>query len=339
MTSEKGAFVESNGHVAVIGLGNWGTALAQHLAVRGEQVVGWTVQEEVVRSINEERRNACYLSDVTLHQNLRATGDLSIIKGASLVLIALPSAALEQMIPQLQLGPDSLVVSAVKGLHLETQRTPLQLLELHCPSKRLVVLSGPSFAADVVRQKPCGVVAASKDASAAREVAERFSGSGMRVYISNDPLGVELGGILKNVIAIAVGVCDGLELGDSARAGLITRGLAEMIRLAEAMGADPRTLSGLSGLGDLTMTSTSDLSRNRRVGLLLGKGESLTAIIDRIGSVAEGVRTAPIVLQLAAQYGVDMPITTQVSHLLNGNSTPTQLVERLLSRPLKNELE
>lgn len=324
--------------VAVIGLGNWGTALAQHLALKGFDVLGWSVDKPVVEGINNSHRNPLYLPHAELSPRLRATEKLEDVFERNVFVFAVPSKFMAQVLPALRLKPKSVFVSVVKGIDPKTLDTPLQLAAQSLPAEiPLVVLSGPSFAIDVVRQKPCGLVAASRDEQAARAVAELFSGDSMKVYTSHDPLGVELGGIVKNVIALAVGVADGMQLGDSARAGLITRGLAEMMRLAEAMGADVLTLSGLSGLGDLAMTATSDTSRNRTVGLRLGRGESLSSIVSSLGSVAEGVTTAPLVLELAKRHSVEMPITEQVDKLLKGERRPEELVRALVSRPIRKE--
>ncbi|MBX7142964.1 MAG: NAD(P)-dependent glycerol-3-phosphate dehydrogenase [Oligoflexia bacterium] len=324
--------------VAVIGLGNWGTALAQHLAVKGLDVLGWSVDQPVVQGINAQHRNPLYLPNAKLSERITATNDLEAALGCATIVFAVPSKFMAQVLPKLNLRAPSIFVSVVKGIDPSTLDTPLQLAAQHLSSDvPPVVLSGPSFAIDVVRQKPCGLVAASKDETAARKIAELFSGDCMKVYVSGDPLGVELGGIVKNVIALAVGVADGMQLGDSARAGLITRGLAEMMRLAEAMGADVMTLSGLSGLGDLAMTATSDTSRNRTVGLRLGRGESLSQIVSSLGSVAEGVTTAPLVLELARRCKVEMPITEQVEKLLKGERRPEELVRALVSRPIRKE--
>lgn len=216
--------------------------------------------------------------------------------------------------------------------------TPLQYLEERIKAPLSYgVLSGPSFAKDVVQGRPCGVVAASRDETTARRIAELFSSESMKVYVSLDPLGVELGGAVKNVIALAAGLSDGLGFGESARAGLITRGLAEIMRLAEAMGAKRETLAGLSGLGDLSMTASSPTSRNYTVGFRLGKGEKLSDILFDLGSVAEGVHTAPIVMKLALRYSVEVPICEQVNQLLLGKSTPKELVRNLMARPLRSE--
>ena len=326
--------------VSVLGLGNWGTALAHHLASKGISVLGWAIEKEIIRGINEEKRNPRYLSDAPLNSELRATGDLAEALRAPVLVVVLPAAVLVEFLPKIKAAPGTVIVSATKGLESKSLRTPLQFAkDLFGSAYNLAVISGPSFARDVVRQKPCGIVAASANEAVARQVAELFSSQAMKVYMSTDPLGVELGGITKNVIAFAAGVSDGMGMGESARAGLITRGLAEMMRLATAMGADRQTLAGLSGLGDLAMTATSDLSRNRTVGVRLGRGESLQAIIDSLGSVAEAVTSTPLILRLGEKYKVDMPITSQAAKLLRGEASPEQLAKELIARPLKREFE
>lgn len=323
---------------AVVALGNWGTALGHHLACRGLDVLAWSNDPEIVDAVNCRHRNPKFLSSAALDPRLKATLDIGRLQAAHIVVVALPSEALPEVLPKLKVSSDALVVSAVKGLVGNDLLTPLQYFE-KCGLGGFghVVLSGPSFARDIVRQLPSGVVAAAMQEEPAKKVADIFSNEAMRVYTSLDPLGVELGGIVKNVIALAVGVCDGLELGDSARAGLITRGLAEMMRLADAMGAQKLTLSGLSGLGDLVMTATCDTSRNRTVGLRLGRGEPLRQILDSLGSVAEGVSTTPLVLKLAEKVGVEMPITAQVARLLRNEGTAAELAKALIARPLKRE--
>ncbi|RMG41293.1 MAG: NAD(P)-dependent glycerol-3-phosphate dehydrogenase, partial [Candidatus Dadabacteria bacterium] len=303
--------------ISVLGLGNWGTALANHLAQAGYLVTGWSIESDIVESINKNHINCRYQSGTTLSSNLRATSELVEALDNQIIVLVVPSDALSDVLPRVNLEEGSLLVSAVKGLEKSSLKTPLQYARQVLGDKvKLSVLSGPSFAVDVVAGKPCGVVAASEHEEDARLTANIFSHGNMRVYISTDPLGVELGGILKNVIALAAGISDGMGLGDSARAGLITRGLAEITRLAVAMGANEKTLSGLSGLGDLVMTASCDTSRNRTVGLRLGRGEKLQKIIDTLGSVAEGVKTAPLVMQLAENYGVEMPITFEMSRVL-----------------------
>ena len=317
--------------VSVLGLGNWGTALANHLANNNCAVTAWSLEAEVVEGINSSKRNPRYQSEVDLHESLTATLDLEQALENETIVLVVPSSALTEVVPKLKLKDGSVVISAIKGLEMEHSITPLTYIEqILKDSVKLAVLSGPSFAYDIVRGLPCGVVAASKFPEVAKDTAELFSAGSMRVYTSDDPLGVELGGILKNVMAIAVGVCDGLEFGDSARASLVTRSLAEMTRLAVALGANAKTLTGLSGLGDLVLTATCDKSRNRTVGLRLGKGQSLPMIIDSLGSVAEGVRTTPIVLKIASRLGIEMPIASEVAKLISGEVKPQHMAESLL---------
>lgn len=326
---------------SVIGLGNWGTALAHHLARRGFDVVGWSANERITRGIAGENRNPVYLSSVSLDPRLRTTSDLKEALAADSIVLALPSHALGELAQHLpMISKSATIISGVKGVVGETLRTPLQYVKDCNPElERLVVLAGPCFARDLVMNRPAGIVAASTDKAAAFAVAQAFSCATLKVYTSGDPLGVEVGGIVKNVIALAAGVSDGLELGDSARVGLITRGLAEMTRLAIAMGGHVRTLSGLAGLGDLTMTATCDVSRNRTVGVRLGRGESLPQIVATLGSTAEAVTSTPLVLELARRYKVEMPITAAVAGLLHGDTSPGELAYALINRPLKSEFE
>ncbi len=334
--------------IGVVGLGNWGTALAQHLAANGHKVIGWSSDSKIVEGINQSRLNPRYQREVALSENMKATSSIEDLVGSSFLIIALPSHALADAVKLFSsssatallsdISSSTVVVSAVKGLEHDTLQTPLQFLAANLKGNNsYVVLSGPSFATDVANCRPVGVVAASVDEEAARSVAELFSIGSMRVYISVDPIGVEVGGVCKNVVALAAGVCDGMQLGDSARAGLITRGLAEITRLAVAMGAERQTLSGLAGLGDLAMTASSLTSRNYTVGYRLGKGESLEVIVKTLGSVAEGVISTPLVLRLAKQHCVEMPIAEVVNLLLEGKISPRDLVHRLLSRPMKRE--
>ncbi len=326
--------------VSVLGLGNWGTALANHLGRKGLPVLGWSNQAEIVSAINANHLNPSALKNISLSDNFRATSNIEDTFDSEFIVLAVPSKALSDVVPKLKISGAHTLVSVIKGMELATLLTPLQFIASKLPGEiKSCVLSGPSFADDVTAGKPCGVVAASKDESVARAVAELFSGDTMKVYVSTDPLGVELGGIVKNIIALAAGVSDGLGYGDSARAGLITRGLAEIVRFAEALGADRMTLFGLSGLGDLAMTASSDLSRNRTVGLRLGRGEKLPEILASLGSVSEGVHTAPIILQLSKRYGIEMPITERVVSLLEGHDTPATMAKALLSRPIKREFQ
>ena len=323
--------------ISVIGLGNWGTALANHLAKKGYKVLGWSNSITEIDGINEGRRNPTYLKDVALHDNFRASRNIDELYQCNLMLLVMPSAALGSVVPRLSsLSPETPVVSAIKGFEEKTLKTPLQFLRDYI-SNPLCVISGPSFAVEIAHGKPAGVVAASSDNTTAHLVAETFSSPLLKVYTSDDPLGVELGGAVKNVIALAAGMCDGLNLGESARAGLITRGLAEIMRLASAMGAQAQTFSGLSGIGDLAMTATSPLSRNHTVGFLLGQGKSLAEILQTLGSVCEGVHSTPLVMKLARHFNVEMPITEQMDRFLKGEVDVRQVVDNLLLRPLKRE--
>jgi glycerol-3-phosphate dehydrogenase (NAD(P)+) len=249
----------------------------------------------------------------------------------------LPAAAWGEVLPKLP--QPKILISATKGLERDTVQTPLAFAKqsLQLADERLCVISGPSFASDLAAARPLSIVAASRSEQTAVLVAEALSGDSLRVYASRDPLGVELGGILKNVIAIACGASDSIGFGPSARAALISRGLAEMSRLAAALGADIQTLTGLSGLGDLVMTATEDQSRNRQVGLRLGRGEKIADIIKALGSTAEGVTTAPLVQTLAATSSVVVPITDMVVELLKGEVPPLELAKRLMTRPIKSE--
>lgn len=324
-------------NISVLGLGNWGITLANHLASNGHNVLGWSIEPEIVQSIDQTHRHPYLYKEIELEENLKATSSLQEALQNKIILLVIPSAALSDVLPQLKLQEDSTVISAIKGLEAQSIKTPLQYFGDKFPKITTAVISGPSFAKEVVAKKPCGIVVASRHQIVAQQVTDLFSNDYMRVYMSLDPLGVELGGIIKNVIAIAAGVSDGLCYGDSARAGLITRGLAEIMRMGTALGANPQTFSGLSGLGDLIMTATCDTSRNRTVGVKLGQGESLQSIVNTLGSVAEGVITTPLLVKLAQRHNVDMPITIQVNKLLTGEITAEDMLSSFINRPLKME--
>lgn len=325
--------------VGIIGLGNWGTALAHCLSQRHGGVLAWTKDHAVRESITRTRRNDQYNIPQVLHGGIQIVDRLDQILAADIVVLALPSKVIAEVASQLgALSPTSIIVSASKGFDPVSRLTPLQLLGQLLPAhQRRVVISGPSFSADVLRGLPAALVAGATQEEDAQAVAELFSGTALRLYTSNDPLGVELGGILKNVIAIAAGVSDGLGLGDSSRAAVITRGLAEMRPFFAAAGAQSETLFGLSGLGDLIMTASSPLSRNRTVGFRLGQGEQLEAITKSLGSVAEGVSTVYRVIELARDYAIPMPISEQMERILSGTATPYEAMQNLLRRPHKRE--
>jgi glycerol-3-phosphate dehydrogenase (NAD(P)+) len=324
--------------IGVLGLGNFGTALAAHLSEKHENVLAWSQEEDVVNSVNTQNKNIRYLSHINLSPNLKATTDLNEMGQEDFLVVALPAVALQDVFPKLILSKNTVLVSATKGIDHKSGLTPLSSAKIHFGENRhYAVLSGPGFAKDLASGKPAALVSASEDLNIAQKVAEIFTHRNFRVYISNDPIGVELGGILKNVIAIATGISDGLNLGDSARAALVTRGFAEMLRLSLAMGAKTETLMGLSGMGDLVLTATCDSSRNRTLGLKLGQGESLSDIIKNLGSIAEGASSAELVVRLAKKHGVEMPIAEQVHAVLKNEITPMEMLKNLLNRPLKKE--
>jgi glycerol-3-phosphate dehydrogenase (NAD(P)+) len=317
--------------VAVLGAGAWGTAIAGVLAARLE-VALWARDPAQAEAIARTRRNERYLPGIELPAALDVTPALSrAISGARLVLAATPVAGLRQLAASIP--ADCALVWLCKGFEEGSGLLPHQIV----PQKRCGALSGPSFAAEVARGLPCALTLASRDAGFAKEAAALLHGGRMRVYYSADLVGVEIGGAVKNVMAIAAGISDGLGLGMNARAALITRGLAEIARLGAALGGLPETLYGLAGAGDLILTATGDLSRNRRVGLELARGIPLKRILESLGHVAEGVRSAREVARLASARGVDMPVSDAVNAVLEGSLTPGAAVERLLSRDPKQE--
>jgi glycerol-3-phosphate dehydrogenase (NAD(P)+) len=329
--------------IAVIGAGSWGTALSIALCNLGHKVKLWVYEVEALDGIRKHRENELFLPGIILPEEILPTASLSqAIRGAHMVLTAMPShvcrSLYEQMLPSLR--PDMILVSATKGLESESlmrmSEVIRSVIELRF-APQLVVLSGPSFAAEVVRGDPTAIVAASEDVQIAQSVQKQFSSSSLRVYTSTDVIGVELGGAVKNVIAIAAGVIEGLGLGHNPKAALITRGLAEMTRLAIACGARGETLAGLAGMGDLVLTCTGELSRNRTVGFELGRGRSLPEIIASTHTVAEGVKTAGATIALARRHRIEMPITLQVHHILRGQISPREAIRELMERSLKNE--
>jgi glycerol-3-phosphate dehydrogenase (NAD(P)+) len=328
--------------IAVMGSGAWGTALAALLARKGHDVVMWAYVDEVARSVTESHRNP-YLEDVDLPPSLRASTDMAeAVDGARLVLSVSPSQFVGRVMAEAapRIDPDALVVSASKGIEMATLRRMDQVLDDTLPERlmdRFSVLSGPSFAAEVARGAPTAVVAASRDPDATKRVQEVFQTGYFRVYTNPDVVGVELGGALKNVIALAAGVAAGLGFGHNTMAALVTRGLAEMRRLGLALGARKATFAGLAGMGDLVLTCTGTLSRNRTVGYRLGKGEPLASILDDMSAVAEGVKTAEAVHELAGRHGVEMPISEQVYAIVHEGRSPSDALQALMLRDPKPE--
>jgi glycerol-3-phosphate dehydrogenase (NAD(P)+) len=328
---------------AVVGGGSWGTALACHLARRGVATVVWAREPEVVEGINRHQRNPLFLSDVAVPASLQATDDLEeAVTGASILVSSVPTQFVRTTFSKVaaSLHHIETIVSVSKGIEIDTLLTPTQILAEVLPEAStppLLALSGPSFAAEVATGVPTAVVAAGPNLETTRLVQRLFSDDHFRVYVSDDLIGVELGGALKNVIAIGTGIVDGLGLGKNTRAALITRGLAELARLGVARGGNPLTFAGLSGIGDLVLTCTGDLSRNRRVGLGLGRGQSLDMVLAEMTEVAEGVKTTAGARKLAEIAGVDMPITEQVYQVLYEGKAARATVVELMGRALREE--
>jgi glycerol-3-phosphate dehydrogenase (NAD(P)+) len=328
----------------VIGAGSWGTALGKVLADKGSAVTLWGRASDHIDEIQEKRVNARYLPGVTLPPTLRATSDLeAAVRDKRFVISVVPSHTVRDVMGRAgkAMSPDAIVVSASKGIENETLATMDEVLKDILPGKlgaQLAFLSGPSFAKEVGAGLPTAVVMASRDRRIATEAAALFQSDRFRVYTSDDVAGVELGGALKNVMAIAAGVADGLGLGYNSRAALITRGLAEITRLAVRKGANPLTLAGLAGLGDLVLTCTGDLSRNRTVGMGLGRGQTLREVLAGMSQVAEGVKTTKSAHDLAERLGVEMPITDAMYHILYEDQPAREAVSALMGRAPKHEL-
>ncbi len=326
--------------VTVAGGGSWGTALAHLLTARGLPATLWLRDADVARAVNERHENPRYLPGFTLDARLTASTDPAVLDRDWLVL-AVPSQQLRSWLTahKKHFRPGLVLVNAAKGLETGSLSTcgAVAAEALAGLAPRYTVLSGPSFAAEVLQGLPTAVVLAARDETLGRALRELFSGPSFRCYSSTDVIGVEMGGALKNVMAIAAGVCDGLGLGHNSRAALVTRGLAEMSRLGVACGARRDTFMGLSGLGDLTLTCTGDLSRNRQVGLRLGRGENLEAITRSLGMVAEGVKTTAAVHALALSLGIDAPITAAMQCVLYEGQPPHDALRTLMSRDLREE--
>lgn len=326
--------------VTVAGGGSWGTALAHLLATHGMPVTLWLRDASIARAINHERSNPRYLPQLSLHPALQATTDPAVLERELLVL-AVPCQQLRHWLTTYRkyFRSNVVLVNAAKGLEIGSHaRCSIIAAEtLQEIEPKYAVLSGPSFAAEVIQGLPSAVVLATEDAALGHSLQHIFSGPAFRCYSSTDVIGVEIGGALKNVMAIAAGLCDGLKLGHNSRAALITRGLAEMCRLGVACGARQETFMGLSGLGDLTLTCTGDMSRNRQVGLGLAQGKDLADITAALGMVSEGVKTTSAVHELASLLGIEAPITTAVMRILNGEQHPHDALKQLMIRNLRQE--
>ena len=327
--------------VAVVGAGSWGTTLANLLCGRGDEVVMWAFEPEVADEVNRRHRNDLFLPDAPLDHALAATTDLeAAVRGAEVVVSATPSHAVRAVMASAAraVRPGVAVVSASKGLEPDTHKRLTEVLaEVLPPGTGIAALSGPTFAREVYERLPTAAVVASADAEMARHARAAIAMPYFRLYTNDDVVGVELAGALKNVVAIAAGILDGLGLGHNPRAALITRGLAEITRLGVAMGARAATFAGLAGMGDLLLTATGPLSRNRSLGVELGKGRTLEQVLARRLSVAEGVGTARAAVDLAAKVGVDLPIAREVVSVLFEHKPPRQALGDLMDRSLKSE--
>jgi len=333
------------GEIGVIGAGSWGTTLANLLAEKGYNVTLWVFEPELCELMKKENENTVYLPGFGLSRNIFPTTSFADVCLNKEILVSVtPSHVVRSVISQSlpYISDKSIIVSASKGIETDTLMPMSSVLKEVIPRKlhkNLVYLSGPSFAREVIKKTPTAISVASENRNACEAVQRVFATPYFRVYTSSDVIGVELGGALKNVIAIAAGTSDGLGFGHNTRSALITRGLAEMTRLGVKMGANPMTFSGLSGLGDLVLTCTGDLSRNRSIGLQLGKGKILRKILSEMKMVAEGVKTTKAAYNLAKNLGVEMPITEQIYFLLYKEKPAKEVVTELMTRDLKHELE
>jgi glycerol-3-phosphate dehydrogenase (NAD(P)+) len=322
--------------IGVLGAGAWGTALAQVIAAGGESVLLWAREVEVVEAIASRRENSLFLPGVPLHPGVGATASLSDLAACDVLLVATPAQHLRSILAEAPRHAASLVLCA-KGIEAGTRMLMSEVAREVRPDAPIAVLSGPTFAQEVAAGQPTAVTLASKDPESGRALAGRIARPGFRPYLSDDVVGAEIGGAVKNVLAIACGVVEGRGLGQNARAALIARGFAEMTRFGLARGARAETLGGLSGLGDLVLTCSSAASRNFSLGLGLGRGEDAARLLADRRTVAEGAFTAPVLREAAREAGVDMPITEAVCALLAGEVAVGAIVERLLARPLRSE--
>ena len=336
---------DDNLKIGVVGAGSWGTALANLLAQKGFPVDLWVFEKEVEEQIRDRRENEVFLPGIRLSENLAPSNDIArVVTDKDFLITVVPSHLVRTVAGEMapHVSPDTVVVSASKGIENQTYLTMTQVLgEMMpaLPSENITVLSGPSFAREVVANVPTAVTVAGRDAEVAVRVQHIFATPYFRVYTSDDPVGVELGGAVKNVIAIAAGIIDGLNLGLNTRAALITRGQTEIRRLGLELGANPRTFTGLAGIGDLILTCTGDLSRNHTVGKQIGRGKSLKSILSEMRMVAEGVKTSKSVYNLARKLKVEMPISSEIYQVLYHDVPPKEAVFRLMTRDLKDELD
>ena len=328
--------------VAIIGDGGWGTALAVMLAAKSTPVSLWSHDESYAEEMSRTRLNRKFLADIPLDPAILITSDEDEAAcDAAFVVVAVPTIYLREVLPRFKgrLPGNAPIVSVTKGIEQKTHLRPSQIVREHFGDHRLAVLSGPSHAEEVARELPTTVVCASEEDDVTWRVQKALHTTGFRIYVSSDVIGVELGGALKNVIAIAAGVCEGLDFGDNSKSALMTRGLAEMTRLGVALGADAATFRGLSGMGDLITTCVSPFGRNRRVGLEIAKGKTIEEINEGMEMVAEGVHTTRAVVELAEQLGIDVPISQEVFNVLFECKGPEVAVIDLMTRAARTEKE
>ncbi len=325
--------------LSVIGAGSWGTALAQLFSEKFEKVLMWDRNEEVVNSINENHKNSKYFSDYELNKNISASVNLDeVFEFGDIIIVVVPVQFMRDVLKNLTIKVDKPIITASKGIEIETLKLPSDIIidVLGISYKKVMALSGPSFAKEVMKKLPTAVTLAGEPCIG-EKTQEILNLEHFRVYLSFDIRGAEIGGAVKNVIAIATGISDGLGLGNNARASLITRGLYEMRKVANIYNANPQTLYGLSGMGDLVLTATGDLSRNRRFGLLIGKGKSVEEALEEIGQVVEGIETVKAVKKLQEKYDLDLPISEAVYKTIYEKLNPKDAVKLLMRRELKRE--
>ena len=334
-----------NFKIGVVGAGSWGTALADLLASKGYPIDLWVFERDIKDQILASGENKVFLPGIQLSPNLHPSNDIAeVVSGKDLLVVVVPSHVLRETTRRMSssVARDAIIVSAAKGIEIKTHLTMTGVLQetlAEIPSHHMAVLSGPSFAPEVAKKYPTVVTVAAEDLAIAERVQQVFATPHFRVYSSDDVIGVELGGSLKNVIAIAAGVIDGLGLGLNTRAALITRGMTEIRRLGLKLGANPRTFTGLAGYGDLILTCTGHLSRNYTVGKKIGEGQNLNEILAEMRMVAEGVKTAKSVYHLSRKLGVEMPISHETYRILYEDLAPKEAVYRLMTRDLKQELD
>jgi glycerol-3-phosphate dehydrogenase (NAD(P)+) len=332
-------------HVGVVGGGSWGTALGNLLASKGYAIDLWVYEKDVKDQIQKAGENKVFLPDVKLSENLHPTNDLAqAVSGKDMVVVVVPSHFMREITANMSdaVSKEAIIVTASKGIENKTHLTMTGVLKetlTEIPHHRLVAISGPSFAREVARKLPTVITVAAEDIEVAALAQQVFATPYFRVYTSEDVVGVELGGALKNVIAIGAGVVDGLGLGLNTRAALITRGMTEIRRLGLKLGANPRTFTGLAGIGDLILTCTGDLSRNHTVGVKIGQGQKIRDILSEMRMVAEGVKTAKSVYNLSRKLGADMPIFHEAYRILYEDISPREAIHRLMTRDLKQELD